>query len=66
MHGFIKILGMIASELSIEDFGGIDLMIYSGLIEDQFMAWKEAVYACYYTAITTIMNPKRLVESNKV
>lgn len=59
MHGFIKILGMVGAELALDDLGGIDLLIYSGVIEDEFIAWKEAVYACFYAAITTVMTKNK-------
>ena len=40
MHSFIKILSIIAEELSLKDLGGIDLLIYTGVIEDEFIGWK--------------------------
>ena len=58
MHGFIRILGTVADELERKDLGGMDVLLYSGVIEDRFIGWKEAVYACFYTAVTTLLNHK--------
>ena len=34
IHGFIKILGIVAEEQGLKDMQGIDLLIYTGVIED--------------------------------
>ena len=66
LNGFIKILGVVAEELSLKDFGGIDVLIYTGVIEDEFMGWMEAVYSCFYVAIMAIMTNNKPIESTKL
>lgn len=66
MHGFIRILAVVAEELSLTDLGGIDLLIYSGAVEDQFIGWKEQIYACFYTAVTVVLTKNKPIETKQV
>ena len=59
-------MGIIADELSLKDLGGMDLLIYTGVIEDEFVGWKEALYSCFYTAVTTVITKNKPLEGNKI
>ena len=50
----------------MKDLGGLDLLIYSGVIEDEFIGWKEAVYACFYTAVSVAITKNQSVENSRV
>lgn len=42
------------------------MLIYSGVIEDEFIGWKEAIYACFYTAVRVALTKNSPVETKKV
>ena len=42
----------------MKDLGGLDIMIYTGFIEDEFMGWKEALYAAFYCAVSAALAHK--------
>jgi hypothetical protein len=31
---------VVAEELNVKDLGGLDILIYTGYMEDEFMGWK--------------------------
>ena len=41
-------------------------MIYSGVIEDEFLGWREALYACFYTAIMTSLTKNKPIATAKI
>ena len=57
---------MVAEELSLKEFGGIDILIYTGVIEDEFIGWTETVYSCFYAAIMAVMTNNKPIESTKL
>lgn len=59
MNAFTQILGLVAEELSLKDLGGVDLLIYTGVIEDEFIGWKQALYGCFYTALMTVITQNK-------
>lgn len=63
---FTKILTIIADELNVKDLGGLDILIYTGYIEDEFMGWKESLFAAFYVAITTVLTKGKVVEERSI
>lgn len=51
LYQYMKILSLIADELKMDDLGGIDILIYTGTIEDEFVSWREALYTAFYCAV---------------
>jgi hypothetical protein len=35
-------------------------------MEDEFMGWKESLFAAFYTAITTILTKGKIVEQKNI
>ena len=66
MYSFTKILGTVADELSLKDLGGLDLLIYTGVIEDQFIGWKEALYSCFYAAVVAAITKNKPIDNKKI
>lgn len=66
IHSFIKILTIVAEQHEVKDLKGIDLLIYTGQVEDQFVGWKEALYACFYTAVKAIITKNQPIPQKKI
>lgn len=54
-----------AEELNCKDFGGLDILIYTGFVEDEFMGWKENLFATFYSALVMVLSKKE-VESKSI
>jgi hypothetical protein len=62
----MKICGIVSDELNINDLGGIDLMIYTGLVEDEFVGWKESLYAAFYSAIVAVITKNKPIDDKAI
>lgn len=53
-----------AEELNCKDFGGLDILIYTGFVEDEFMGWKENLFATFYSALVMVLSKKEVDSKN--
>jgi hypothetical protein len=64
---FMKLMMLVAEEASLTDLGGLDLLIYSSFVEEEFMGWREALFSAFYSAVfTTVTNGKSIDEKQIV
>lgn len=63
---FTKILTIVAEELNLKDLGGLDILIYTGFVEEEFMGWKESLFTAFYTAITTVLAKGKPIEEKQI
>ena len=45
----------------MDDLGGIDVLIYTGVIEDEFVSWREALYSAFYCGIFAAVTNNQLI-----
>jgi hypothetical protein len=63
---FVKILTIIAEELNLKDLGGLDILIYTGYVEDEFMGWKENLFSAFYTAVSSVLTKCKEIEEKQI
>lgn len=66
LYVFIRICALVADECGLEDIGGMDLMIYTGAVEDEFVGWKEGLYASVYAAMLAVITKNKPIESKAI
>jgi hypothetical protein len=66
IHSFTKILAVVGEELALKDLGGLDVLIYTGVIEDQFIGWKESLFACFYAAVLAVITKNKPIEVARI
>lgn len=63
---FMKLMMQVAEEASLTDLGGLDLLIYSSFVEEEFMGWREALYSTFYSAVSTAITHAKIIEEKQI